>query len=87
MLLHIGYGRKEIDRIILKQLMGYYMCPAAMALIISGLITVYAGSRFNFYTGIHTSSAAYFLMGAALFFGIYVVYFAVTYVGFKRNVA
>ncbi len=86
-LLQIGYGRKEIDRIILKQLMGYYMCPAAMALIISGLITVYAGSRFNFYTGIHTSSAAYFLMGAALFFGIYVVYFAVTYVGFKRNVA
>lgn len=82
----IGYGRKEINRIILKQLLGYYMCPAVMALLISGLVTVYAGNRFNFYTGVHTSSAAYFLMGAALFFGIYAAYFAVTYIGFKRNV-
>lgn len=82
----IGYGRREINRIILKQLLGYYMCPAVMALLISGLVTVYAGNRFNFYTGIHTSSAAYFLMGAALFFGIYAAYFTVTYIGFKRNV-
>lgn len=82
----IGYGRKKIERIILKQLLGYYMCPAVMALIISELVTVYAGNRFNFYTGVHTSSAAYFLMGAALFFGIYAAYFAVTYIGFKRNV-
>lgn len=82
----IGYGRKEINRIILKQLMGYYMCPAVMALLISGLVTVYAGNRFNFYTGVHTSSAAYFLMGAALFFGIYAIYFSVAYIGFKRNV-
>ena len=82
----IGYGRKEIERIIFKQLMGYYMCPAVMALFISGLVTVYAGNRFNFYTGIPISSAVYFLMGAAMFFGICVVYFAVTYIGFKRNV-
>lgn len=85
MLSQTGYGRKEIDRIILKQLLAYYMCPAAMALVISGLVTVYAGNRFNFYTGIHTSPAVYFLMGAALFFGIYAVYFTVTYIGFKRN--
>lgn len=82
----IGYGRKEIHRIILKQLLGYYMCPAVMALLLSGLVTVYAGNRFNFYTGVQTSSAAYFLMGTALFFGIYAAYFAVTYIGFKRNV-
>ncbi len=45
------------------------MCSAVMALIISELVTVYEGNRFNFYTGVHTSSVAYFLMGAALFFG------------------
>lgn len=73
----IGYGRKEMERIILKQLMGYYLCPAVMALVISGMVTVYAGNRFNFYTGIHTLPAAYFLMGAALFFAIYLVYFTV----------
>lgn len=62
------------------------MCPAVMALLISGLVTVYAGNRFNFYTGVHTLSAASFLMGAALFFGIYAIYFSVAYIGFKRNV-
>jgi len=82
----IGYSRNKISLIILKQLSGYYLCPALAALVISGLIAVYAGGRFNFYTGIQTSSALYFFMSAALFFGIYVMYFIVTYIGFKRNV-
>lgn len=82
----IGYSRKEIDRVILKQLTGYYMCPVLMALAISGLIAVYFGNNFNFHAGLRTFSAFYFLVSTALFFGIYAVYFVVTYVGFKRNV-
>lgn len=82
----IGYSRKEIGRIILKQLFGYYMCPALMALVISGLIAVCVGKRFNFYTGVRITSAVYFLISVALFFSIYTVYFIVTYIGFKRNV-
>lgn len=82
----IGYSRKEISRTVLKQLVGYYMCPAFMALIISGLISVYIGEKFNFYTGIYTSGTGYFAASAAFFFGIYLLYFIVTYIGFLRNV-
>ena len=82
----IVYSKRKISWIILKQLLGYYMCPACMALAISGLIAVYAGGKFNFYTGISMSGGRYFLTAAALFFGIYAVYFSVTYIGFCRNV-
>lgn len=82
----IGYSRNQISLIILKQLLGYYMCPALVAIAISGLIAVYAGSKFNFYTGTHTSAIVYFLISSALFLGIYAVYFLVTYIGFQRNV-
>lgn len=82
----MGCSRKEISRIILKQLLGYYMCPALEALAVSGVISIYAGGRFNFYTGTHTSAAGYFLISASLFFGIYAAYFSITCVGFRRNI-
>lgn len=82
----IGCSGKEISGIIRKQLLAYYLCPALVALFIGGVITVYTGMKFQFYTGVHTGGILYFLMSAALFFGIYLVYFLVTYVGFKRNV-
>lgn len=82
----MGCSQKEIFRIILKQLLGYYMCPALEALAVSGVISIYAGGRFNFYTGTHTPAAGYFLISTSLFFGIYVVYFSVTCVGFRRNI-
>ena len=85
-LFQIGYSRREIRRMILKQLAGYYLCPACVSLAISGLVCVYTGGKFDFYTGVQTAPAAYFLISSALFFGIYLVYFIVTYIGFCRNV-
>lgn len=82
----IGYKKSEIRQIILKQLAGYYLCPACVALLISGLICVYAGSRFNFYTGVSVSPISFFVLSSALFFGIYLIYFIITYIGFCRNV-
>lgn len=81
----IGFGKGEISGIILKQLASYYLCPALFAAVISGTVAVFVGEKFNFYTGIHTAGWMYFLVAAALFLGIYAVYFAVTYIGFKRN--
>lgn len=34
-LFQIGYSRREIRRMILKQLAGYYLCPACVSLAIS----------------------------------------------------
>lgn len=82
----IGFGKGEISAIIFKQLAAYYLCPAAFAAVISATVAVFIGENFSFYTGTRTSGGMYFLMAMALFFGIYAVYFAVTYIGFKRNV-
>ena len=82
----IGYSRREIRRMIFKQLVGYYLCPACVALAISGLVCVYTGGKFDFYTGVQAAPATYFLISSALFFGIYLVYFIITYIGFCRNV-
>lgn len=85
-LFQIGYSRGEISGIILKQLLFYYGCPLLAALAISGVITVYAGGKFNFYTGIKTPGFMYFFISALFFLGIYFLYFILTYIGFKRNV-
>ena len=82
----IGYSRREIRRMIFKQLAGYYLCPACVALAISGLVCVYTGGKFDFYTGVQAAPATYFLISSVLFFGIYLVYFIITYIGFCRNV-
>lgn len=42
--------------------------------------------KFIFYTGVHTSVFQYFGIAFVLFFGIYFLYFIVTYIEFKRNV-
>lgn len=85
-LFQIGYSRREIRRMILKQLAGYYLCPACVSLAISGLVCVYTGGKFDFYTGVRAAPATYFLISSVLFFGIYLVYFIITYIGFCRNV-
>ncbi len=82
----IGYSRGEISGIILKQLLWYYGCPLLAALAISGVIAVYTGGKFNFYTGIKTPGFMYFLISSLFFMGIYSLYFILTYIGFKRNV-
>jgi hypothetical protein len=44
------------------------------------------GSTFNFYTGVSTPVFQYFGLSFLLFFGVYAVYFAATYVGFSWNI-
>ncbi len=85
-LFKMGLSRKKIDRLILKQLFGYYLCPALFATFISGVLAVYMSDKFIFYTGVHTSVFQYFGIAFVLFFGIYFLYFIVTYIEFKRNV-
>lgn len=82
----IGLGRREIHRTVFRQLFGYYLCPAIFSAVISGIIAVYMGARFNFYTGVSTPVLQYFAISFALFFGVYAIYFGATYVGFVRNI-
>lgn len=82
----LGLKEAEIHRLILKQLAAYYLCPALLAILISGKMMLFAGERFVMATGVPLSPGSFFLRSIALFFGIYLVYFAVTYISFCRNV-
>ena len=82
----IGLGRRAIHKTVFYQLFGYYLCPALFSAAVSGIVAGYVGSAFNFYTGVSTPVFQYFGLSFLLFFGVYAVYFAATYVGFIRNI-
>ncbi len=82
----LGLERAQLHSLIRKQLGAYYLCPAVLAIIISGKMILTMSKGFVMLTGVPVSSGSFFAKSIALFFGIYVVYFAVTYVGFVRNV-
>ena len=82
----LGLKRREIHQLILKQLTAYYLCPAILAIVISGKMILFVSKLFVISTGVPVFTGSFFLKSILLFFGIYLVYFIVTYVGFKRNV-
>lgn len=85
-LFQLGLQQKRNPQDDFKALAGYYLCPACVSLATSGLVCVYTGGKFDFYTGVRAAPATYFLISSVLFFGIYLVYFIITYIGFCRNV-
>lgn len=85
-LLKLGMDRGARSRLIFKQLAAYYLCPALLAILISGKMILFMSGQFVEMTGVPAGSGRFFLQSILLFFGIYLVYFAVTYVGFWRNV-
>lgn len=82
----LGVGSRKIRGLVAKQLVAYYLCPALLAMVISGKMILFASGKFVLLTGVPVSAGIFFAESAALFFGIYVVYFIVTYVGFIRNI-
>lgn len=82
----LGLDRRQIRKLILTQLAAYYLCPALLAIVISGKMILFVSRGFVNLTGVPAASGGFFLESIALFFGIYLVYFVVTYVGFQRNI-
>lgn len=82
----LGLSRRQTAAVIRRQLALFYLCPALLAAVISGIIAGYVGRNFNFYTGIHASMFRYFGISFALFFGIFLIYYIAAYVGFVQNV-
>lgn len=86
LLAKLGLGQAQIQRLVRRQLAAYYLCPALLAIAISGKMILFVSKQFVIATGVPTAPGGFFLRSILLFFGIYLVYFAVTYVGFLRNV-
>ena len=82
----LGMKKKAVDRTIFGQLALYYLVPAVAAVAISSGIVIYAGNQFVKYTGAAGSGWGYFGISLLISAGIYLLYFAATYLGFKRNV-
>ncbi len=82
----LGLGREDIGRLIQKQLAAWYLCPAFLAVLISGKMILYVSKIFVLMTGVPAPEGAFFLKSTLLFLGIYLVYFAVTDITFKRNI-
>ncbi|NLG05706.1 MAG: ABC transporter permease, partial [Clostridia bacterium] len=81
----IGLEHTEINKMVLKQLTAYYLCPVLFAIVISGNVILQISKAFIVMTGIQTVTIQYFGISVLLFFGINLVYFLATYVGIKRD--
>ena len=82
----LGMKRQEVDRVIFRQLAMFYLVPAVAAAVISSVIVIYAGNAFVRMTGAYGNGLYYFAISLLICAGVYVIYFAATYLGFKRNV-
>ena len=82
----LGLGRSQLNALVQKQLAAWYLCPALLAAVISGKMILFAGERFVLMTGVPAFEGAFFLKSLLLFLGIYLVYFGVTDVTFRRNI-
>lgn len=82
----LGTAKRELSRMIGRQLAMYYLIPCVVSLALSSVIGIFAGERFVFYTGAHSNFWSYYVISVVVFVGIYLLYFAATYLGFKRNV-
>ena len=82
----LGLRPEKVRGIVRRQLLIYYAAPFAAAALISWGIMHYIGDAYIFYTGIRHSDAGYFLGSAGVFAFLFLIYFAATYVGFRRNI-
>lgn len=82
----LGLSDREIDRVILKQLFSFYLVPVLVSVMLSAVTAVFAGNQFVRYTGAAGSGLYYFAISLLVFVGVYLIYFGVTYIGFKRNI-
>lgn len=83
---NLGLKSKEINKVILKQLSIYYLVPAIVSILISSVLAIFMSKKFVYYTRMNTSVFKYFAMACLLLFVVYLLYFVVTYVQFKRNI-
>lgn len=82
----LGMKKKDVEKIVFRQLALYYLVPAIAAIAISAVIAIYAGNQFVRYTGAAGSGVYYFGISLLISAGVYVVYFAATYLEFRRNI-
>ena len=70
----LGMKKKEVEKVVFRQLALYYLVPAIAAIAISAVIAIYAGNQFVRYTGAAGNGVYYFGISLLISAGVYVVY-------------
>lgn len=81
----LGMSKRETEKVVLKQLAVYYLCPYIVSIILSMFIGMFASERFVYYTGIRAATFQYYILALLVFSVVYAAYFIASYVGFIRN--
>jgi len=81
----LGMNKRETEKVVLKQLAVYYLCPYIISIILSMFIGMFASERFVYFTGIQAAIFQYYVLALLVFSVVYTAYFIVSYVGFIRN--
>ncbi len=82
----LGMSEHEIDVIIFKQLFLFYLCPVLAAVAVSVVTALFCSDKFIYFTGVKTATFYYYGLSLLVFVGVYLIYFGMTYVSFKRSV-
>lgn len=85
-LYQLGVGKRQIEKLLAKQMFFYYLCPVILAAAVSAALVLYVGLQFVAHTGIHTAGGLYFGASCGGFLGVYVLYFGLAYVQCRREV-
>ena len=86
LLMKIGMTQKEIDIIIHKQLAIDYLIPLVISLVPGWLISIKISTQFILDTGLRTSFGRYIWLSLLWILTVYMVYFIMTDIFFRRNV-
>lgn len=82
----LGLKEKELNGVILRQLSWYYLFPFVAALLLSVEVCGFLSIKFAEYSNVGDPAWVYLGASILLFGFVYLLYFAATYVEFKRNV-
>lgn len=85
-LYQLGVGKRQIEKLLAKQMALYYLCPVFLAAVVSAALVVYVGLQFVAHTGIRTAGGMYFAASCGGFLGVYLLYFGLTYIQCRREV-
>lgn len=86
LLMKIGMTQKEIDIIIHKQLAIDYLIPLVISIVPGWLISVKISTQFILDTGLRTSFGRYIWLSLLWILTVYIVYFIITDIFFRRNI-
>lgn len=84
-LYRLGVGKRQIEKLLAKQMFLYYLCPVLLAAAVSAALVLYVGLQFVAHTGIRTAGGMYFGVSCGGFLSVYVLYFGLTYVQCRRE--